>query len=133
MPWLSQILDNSKLVVYTRQSSLRHFRSFKICSSDSDCILDIIFFICLSDIERALTWLPIHVIKNFINSLSANPTKWSNTLKQFVGRQNLTNCLSVFAHFVRLVLKGLNSNSNKCKLTHFSSVLSLYRNQPFAL
>ena len=40
------------------------------------------------------------------NPLSANPTKWSNTLKQFVG--NLpTNCLSVFEHFVKLALKGL--------------------------
>ena len=40
-----------------------------------------------------------------INPLSANPTKWSNTLKQFVG--NLpTNCLSVFDHFVKLALKG---------------------------
>ena len=29
-----------------------------------------------------------------INSLSANPTKWSNTLKQFVGKI-LTNCLSL--------------------------------------
>ena len=38
--------------------------------------------------------------------MSANPTKWSNTLKQFVG--NLpTNCLSVFDHFVKLALKGL--------------------------
>ena len=37
---------------------------------------------------------------------SANPTKWSNTLKQFVG--NLpTNCLSVFYHFVKLAVKGL--------------------------
>ena len=35
-----------------------------------------------------------------LNSLSANLTKWSNTLKQFV------NCLSVFDHFVGLVLKG---------------------------
>ena len=34
------------------------------------------------------------------NPFSANLTKWSNTLKQFVG--NLpTNCLSVFDHFVR--------------------------------
>ena len=33
--------------------------------------------------------------------LSANPTKWSNTLKQFVGN------LSVFDHFVKLMLKGL--------------------------
>ena len=36
-----------------------------------------------------------------INPLSANPTKWSNTLKQFVER------LSVFDHFVILALKGL--------------------------
>ena len=41
-----------------------------------------------------------------INPLSANPTKWSNTLKQFVG--NLpTNCLRVFDQFVGLPLKGL--------------------------
>ena len=47
------------------------------------------------------------------NPLSANPTKWSNTLKQFVG--NLpTNCLSVFDHFVKLVLKVL-------KITHCRS------------
>ena len=39
------------------------------------------------------------------NPLSANPTKWSNTLKQCVA--NLpTNCLSVFDHFVGLALKG---------------------------
>ena len=31
------------------------------------------------------------------NPLSANPTKWSNTLKQFVGKLS-TNCLSVFDH-----------------------------------
>ena len=41
-----------------------------------------------------------------VNPLRANATKWSNTLKQFVG--NLpTNCLSVFDHFVKLALKGL--------------------------
>ena len=40
--------------------------------------------------------------------LSANPTKWSNKLKQFFG--NLpTNCLSVFDHFVKLALKGLKT------------------------
>ena len=40
------------------------------------------------------------------NPFSANFTKWSNTLKQFVG--NLpTNCLSVFDRFVGLALKGL--------------------------
>ena len=36
------------------------------------------------------------------NSLSANPTKWSNKLKQFVDNL-VTICLSVFDHF-----KGLN-------------------------
>ena len=41
-----------------------------------------------------------------INPLSANFTKWSNTLKQFVGKFS-TNCLSVFGHFVGLALKGL--------------------------
>ena len=40
------------------------------------------------------------------NALSTNITKWSNTLKQFVGKLT-TNCLSVFDHFVGLALKGL--------------------------
>ena len=40
---------------------------------------------------------------NSIIPLSANPTKWSNTLKQFV-----SNCLNVFDHFVKLALKGLS-------------------------
>ena len=39
-----------------------------------------------------------------VNPLSANPIRCSNTLKQFV----LTYCLSVFDHFVGLVLKWLN-------------------------
>ena len=46
-----------------------------------------------------------------INPLSANPTKWWNTLKQFFGetirRQKPANCLSVFDQFVILALKGL--------------------------
>ena len=47
--------------------------------------------------------------KQFINSLSANITKSSNTLKQFV--DNLpANRLSVFDHFVGLALKGLKIN-----------------------
>ena len=40
--------------------------------------------------------------------LSANPTKWSNSVKQFVGKLP-TNCLSVFDHFVNLALKGLKT------------------------
>ena len=46
------------------------------------------------------------------NPLSANFTKGSNTLKQFVS--NLpTNCLSVFGHFVGLALKGLKNGAKK--------------------
>ena len=40
-----------------------------------------------------------------INPLSANHAEWSNTLK--IRRQKLTNCLSLFDHFVGLALKGL--------------------------
>ena len=40
------------------------------------------------------------------NPLSTNFTKWSNTLKQFVGKLP-TNCLGLFDHFVGLALKGL--------------------------
>ena len=40
--------------------------------------------------------------------LSANPTKWPSTLKQFVCKLP-TNCLTVFDHFKKWVLKGLIS------------------------
>ena len=40
-----------------------------------------------------------------IKLLSANPAKWSNTLKHLSAVPD--NCLSVFDHFVGLVLKGL--------------------------
>ena len=46
------------------------------------------------------------VFREYRNGLSANPAKWSNTLKQFVGNL-LTSCLSVFNNFVRLALKRL--------------------------
>ena len=45
---------------------------------------------------------------NNFNLLNANPTKWSNTLKQLVGKLP-TNCLSVFDQFVGLVFKGLRT------------------------
>ena len=48
----------------------------------------------------------MRVSKLSINLLSANPTKQSNTFKQFY-QQHLTNCLSVFEHFAGLVLKAL--------------------------
>ena len=48
----------------------------------------------------------LRLVYHFTVPLSANPTIWSNTFKQFVGNL-LTNCLSVFDHFVGLALKGL--------------------------
>ena len=41
-----------------------------------------------------------------INRLSANPTKWSNTFKEFVGKSP-TNCLSGSDHFLGLAVKDL--------------------------
>ena len=47
-----------------------------------------------------------------LNTLSSNPTEWSNTLKQFVGKLP-TNCLSLFDHFVGLPLKGFKKVTQK--------------------
>ena len=55
-------------------------------------------------INYQITFQTISTIK----PLSAKPTKWSYTLKQFVGKFP-TNCLSLFDHFVGLALKGLNN------------------------
>ena len=40
--------------------------------------------------------------KIYFNPLSANPTKWPNTLKQQFVNKLSTNRLSMFDHFVRL-------------------------------
>ena len=54
-----------------------------------------------------------HTIHTFIfNPLGVNPTKWPNTLKQFVGKLR-TNCLGVFDHFVKLAPKGLIERCGK--------------------
>ena len=50
----------------------------------------------------------LKVIYN-INPLSAKFIKWSNTLKQIVGKLP-TICLSVFDHFSGLAFKGLKQN-----------------------
>ena len=49
--------------------------------------------------------LYFHFVILPFNHLSANPIKWSDTFKQF----NSMNCLSVFDHFVKLVVKGLRA------------------------
>ena len=58
----------------------------------------------------------IIIIIFYVNPLTVNPTKWSNTLP--------TNCLSVFNHFVGLALKGLKYRYD----TVFSTFFSLVQN-----
>ena len=65
--------------------------------------IDDIFFTCThqkAEVKKIMKELLLN-----LNLLSANPTKWSNTLRQLGGMP--TNCLSVFDHFLGLVLKGL--------------------------
>ena len=58
------------------------------------------------------TWL--------LNPLSANPIKWSNAIKKFVG-QLTTNFLSVFNHFVGSALKGL-----KCIILNKKNIIKSF-------
>ena len=57
-------------------------------------------------LEYSDLWF-LSIFKEF-NPLSANPTKWSNTLEQIVAILP-TNCLNVFDHFVKLAVKGLRA------------------------
>ena len=58
-------------------------------------------------IRKNVKTLSMNSTLRHINPLSANFTKCSNKLKQFVGKLPV-NCLSVFDHFVGLALKGLD-------------------------
>ena len=53
---------------------------------------------------------PPEMICCSLNPLNAKFIKWSNTLKQFVGKFP-TNCLSVFDYFVGLAFKGLTHST----------------------
>ena len=55
-----------------------------------------------------MSHLVICFLTPFVNSLSASPTKLSNTLKEFLGNL-LTNSLSVFDSFVGLAFKWFRS------------------------
>ena len=83
----------------------------------------IVFFtLCNNDFEireffpTCYTFFLIYFLKKsqkeYVDPLSANITKLSNTPKQFVSKLP-TNCLSVFDHFVILVLKRLSVLCNK--------------------
>ena len=68
-------------------------------------------------------WGIANSVLNKVNPLSAKFIKWSNTLKQIVGKLP-TICLSVFDHFSGLALKGLNllyhlySTAQMCSVLH---------------
>ena len=62
-----------------------------------------------------------------LNPLSTNPTKLSNTLKQFVGKLPM-NCLSVFDHFVKLAFTELTIAS---QLKEIINVRSYHTNYYF--
>ena len=69
-----------------------------------------------------------------LNPLTTNPTKWSNRLKQFVGKLPM-NCLSLFDYFVKLALKGLSFSISVLQervhgvMKVFFQVDLLYRNR----
>ena len=68
-----------------------------------------------------LCWVYIDTLTNSAR-LSANPTKRSNALKQFIGNL-LTN---VFDHFVGLAFKGLKLKKyNSCNIEHHKSCTTL--------
>ena len=53
--------------------------------------------------------ISFQILQSIFNSLGANPTEYSNALKQFVGNSRRI-VLSVLEHFVRLVPKGGNKH-----------------------
>ena len=59
-------------------------------------------YLTLNELDNLVNEI-FHCI-NHLNPLSTNPEKWSNTLKQIVGKLP-TICLSVFDHFMNLALK----------------------------
>ena len=65
-------------------------------------------FVVRTLMKKQVSWYKLGIQ---FNPLSASMAKWSNTLKQFVS-SFLTNCLSVFDLFVRLVLKGLRHQTD---------------------
>ena len=67
-----------------------------------------------------------------LNPLSANPTKWSSTLKQFVGNFP-TNYLRVFDHFVGLALKGLKYSGINRVLQDSETLSIKYHDQIFCI
>ena len=71
---------------------------------------EIHLFVLLPTHCKCLIGSKLRLLRLSFNSVSANPTKWSNTLKLFFGSLP-PNCLCVFDHFVGLALKCLTDMS----------------------
>ena len=87
-------------------------------------------FLFLIPLIHIHTHTSLHIV---FNLLSTNITKWSNTLKQFVGKLSTnklpTNCLNVFDHFVGLAFKGLASGIfwlNQCLSFYQQTLLATF-------
>ena len=77
--------------------------------------------------QKAVSDVFLRGVHNSFNPVSANPTKWSNTPKQFFGKLP-TNCLSVFDHFVKLALKGLRRRPGRfLNLLYTFNLRSVFR------
>ena len=114
--WLAKILINSKKM---RSGNIKILFQTMLWRTSEAYFVP--YEISMMKLFRGISWRlksrKLFLKKNSVfdaiqglNLLSGNPTKWSNTLKQFVG--NLpTNCLSVFDNFVGLAFKGLNTSN----------------------
>ena len=88
--WTISYVIKDRFHFFSNKSLLDQTGPFKLFSHPVSC--------------RAI--LTLRHFKTTFNPLSANLTKWSDTLKQFVAKLP-TNCLSMFDHFMGLALKGL--------------------------
>ena len=108
---------NSKLTISNpRDRFLRHSKCIEVAIGSTITDISIVIFARLYMKKISLSMDRVQLLqgcratikrKLCTNTWSTNPTKWSNILKQCVGKLPM-NCLSVFDHFVSLALKGLN-------------------------
>ena len=117
---MRKLLINSNIYL-SLSLTLSHYRTNK--SNNLDTVL----------VMKSVPWLTKVTISwtvcgwSDFNSLSANSTKWSNTLTT-IRWQKPTRCLSVFDHFVGLALKRLMSISTVIPTTirYFSELKLSY-------
>ena len=86
-------------------SLLKFFVNFVVISTHQIFLFFFEFTPVFTD--HRLLFRPLPSAISSVNPLSANPKKWSDKLKQFIGKLSM-NCLSVFGNFVGLALKELN-------------------------